>query len=79
MDTERAEARRKTTKLADKMLELSSRRFGEPEVGTTVLLTIPDVDKGRCEFPNHLCVVMENSACSMYKLQYFSKIIDMFT
>ena len=68
MDLERAEARRKTSQQADKMLELSSRRFGEAEVGTTVLLAIPDVDKGRCEFPNLLCVVLEKSAGGLYKL-----------
>ena len=49
------------------MLEKSRRRFGEAEVGQTVLLAIPDVDKGRCEFPNLKCVVLEKSAGGMYR------------
>ena len=49
MDDERGGARRKT---ADRWVEKSRNRYGEAEVGTTVLLTIPHVDKGRCELPN---------------------------
>ena len=35
--------------------------------GQTVLLAIPDVDKGRCEFPNLKCVVLEKNAGGMYR------------
>ena len=55
MDLERAEARRKTSQQADKMLELFRWRFGEAEVGTPVLLAISGVDKVCCMFPNLLC------------------------
>ena len=55
MDSEREDAKRKTQKQADKMLELSRRRFGEAEVGDTVLLAIPDLDRGRCEFSQDSC------------------------
>ena len=41
--------------------------FGEAEVGTTVLLAIPDVDKGRCELPNLKCVVLEKTGGGMYR------------
>ena len=41
--------------------------FGEAEVGTTVLLAIPDVDKGRCELPNLKCVVFEKTGGGMYR------------
>ena len=67
MDEERGDAKRKTGQQADRMLEKSRRRFGEAEVGQTVLLAIPDVDKGRCEFPNLKCVVLEKSAGGMYR------------
>ena len=39
----------------------------EAEVGTTVLLAIPDVDKGRCELPNLKCVVLEKTGGGMYR------------
>ena len=68
MDEERGGANRKTQKQAEKMLEMSKRRYGEVDVGSTVLLAIPDVDKGRCEFPNLKCVVLEKSNGGMYKL-----------
>ena len=42
-------------------MEKSRNRYGEAEVGTTVLLAIPDVDKGRCELPNLKCVVLEKT------------------
>ena len=65
MDSEREDARRKTRKQADKMLELSRyavtylfpydtitdflrKRFGETKAGDTVLLAIPDLDRGSC-------------------------------
>ena len=67
MDEERGDAKRKTGQQADRMLEKSRRRFGEAEVGQTVLLAIPDVDKGRSEFPNLKCVVLEKSAGRMYR------------
>ena len=64
MDDERGGARRKT---AERWVEKSRNRYGEAEVGTTVLLTTPDVDKGRCELPNLKCVVFEKTAGGMYK------------
>ena len=42
-------------------------RYGEAEVGATVLLAIPDVDKGRCELPNLKCVVLEKTGGGMYR------------
>ena len=64
MDDERGGARRKT---ADRWVEKSRNRYGEAEVGTTVLLAIPDVDKGRCELPNLKCVVLEKTGGGMYR------------
>ena len=44
MDNERGGARRKTAEQAERWLKKSRNRYGEAEVGTTVLLAIPDVD-----------------------------------
>ena len=52
---------------AERWLEKSRNRYGEAEVGTTVLLAIPDVDKGRCELPNLKCVVLEKTGGGMYR------------
>ena len=38
------------------MLEASTKRFGEAMVGDNVLLAIPDLDRGRCEFSNLMMV-----------------------
>ena len=67
MDEERGGAKRKTGEQAERMLEKSRSRYGEAEVGTTVLLAIPDVDKGRCELPNLKCVVLDKSEGGMYR------------
>ena len=60
-------ARRKTAEQAERWLEKSRNRYGEAEVGTTVLLAIPDVDKGRCGLPNLKCVVLEKTGGGMYR------------
>ena len=67
MDNEQGGARRKTAEQAERWLEKSRNRYGEAEVGTTVLLAIPDVDKGRCELPNLKCVVLEKTGGGMYR------------
>ena len=93
MDSEREDARRKTRKQADKMLELSRytvailnpydpiidflrKRFGEAKVGDTVLLAIPDVDRGRCEFANITALVLEVLDGGLYKLGCRSGVLD---
>ena len=78
MDSEREDAKRKTQKQADKMLELSRRRFGEAKVGDTVLLAIPDLDRGRCEFPNLTAIVVEVHDGGLYKLGCKTGILDSF-
>ena len=43
----------------DTITDFLRKRFGETKVGDTVLLAIPDLDRGRCEFPNLTAVVLE--------------------
>ena len=45
---ERQGAKRKQQQQADKMLEHSAKRFKPAMVGDTVLVPIPDLDRGRC-------------------------------
>ena len=58
------------------MLEMSAKRFGVASVGTTVLLSIPDIDRGRCEFPHLKAIVLEVSTGGMYKLGCLTGILD---
>ena len=67
VDDERYNVRRKTQKQADKMFDAFRERFGLAKVEETVLLAIPDLDRGRCEFPNLTAIVMEKHDCGLYK------------
>ena len=68
INKERSDARRKNQKQADTLREASRKRFGEAKIGDTVLLTIPDLDRGRCKFPNLTAIVMEVKDGGLYKL-----------
>ena len=46
-------------KQAERMLKNSLKRFPPAAVGDTVMVPIPDVDRGRAEFPNVKAVVIE--------------------
>jgi hypothetical protein len=51
IDNERKGAKRKQELQANKMLELSNERFKPAETDDTVLVPIPDLDRGRGEAP----------------------------
>ena len=59
MYLERSGAKRKQEKQANKMLELSNKRFKPAEIGDTVFVPIPDIDRGRCEAPNLKALVLD--------------------
>ena len=46
-------------KQAERMLKNSVKRFPPAAIGDTVMVPIPDVDRGRAEFPNVKAVVIE--------------------
>ena len=48
----------------------------EASVGDTVLLAIPDMDRGRCEFPHLKAVIIELKEGGLYKLGSKSGILD---
>ena len=50
------------------MLIKSTQRFEPAAVGTTVMVPVPDVDRGRCEFRNIKAVVLECMSNGLYKL-----------
>ena len=54
---QRVGAKRKQQEQANRMLENSAKRFKPAAVGDTVLVPIPDLDRGRCEYPNLKAVV----------------------
>jgi hypothetical protein len=58
---ERIGAKEQQKRQADKMLRNSEKRFQPMDVGSTVMIPLPDVDRGRAEFPNVKAVVMEVS------------------
>jgi hypothetical protein len=58
---ERNAAKIAQMKQAEKMLSSSAKRFPPQQIGATVMIPIPDVDRGRAEFGNVKAVVLEAS------------------
>ena len=50
------------------MLAKSARRYKVAAVGDSVIVHLPEVDRGRCEFPNVHAVVLSINEAGMYKL-----------
>ena len=50
------------------MLQKSARRYKQAQVGDSVMVHLPEVDRGRCEFPNVHAVVLGINESGMYKL-----------
>ena len=74
---QRQGAKRKEEEQANKMLERSAKRFKEAEVGDTVLVPIPDLDRGRCDYPNLKAIVLEKHPNgTLWKLGCRSGILD---
>lgn len=67
IDLERQGVKRKQTEQAEGMLAKSARRYGPADVGDNVRVFLAEVDRGRCEFPNVLAVIVSSSD-GMYKL-----------
>ena len=55
---QRAGAKHKQKENANKMLKESNKRFKPAELGDTVMIPIPDVDKGKIDQPNIPAVVI---------------------
>ena len=68
MDRERRGTKRKQEKQASDMLAKSARRYKQAKIGDSVMVHLPEVDRGRCEFPNVHAVVLEINEAGMYKL-----------
>ena len=65
MDSERRGTKRRQEEQAEDMLKRSARRY---KVGDSVMVHLPEVDRGRCEFPNVHAVVLSVNESGMYKL-----------
>ncbi|CAG5010243.1 unnamed protein product [Parnassius apollo] len=80
IDTNRKGANDSLTVQANKMTALSNRKFPQCKIGDTVRLKIPDVDRGRGDFPNVLMVVLECNDDGLYKLgNQFGTITELFS
>ena len=53
---------------AQSMLTKSARRYKQAKVGDSVMVHLPELDRGRCEFPNVHAVVLEINEAGLYKL-----------
>ena len=60
--------KRKQEQQAQEMLAKSARPYRQAKVGDSVMVYLPEVDRGRCEFPNAHTVVTEINEAGMYKL-----------
>ncbi|KAK9730635.1 hypothetical protein QE152_g14382 [Popillia japonica] len=64
---ERKRSRESLDKQAAKMLKLSNQKFSEVQVGTTVRVPIPDVDRARGS-PRNVLAVVSDVEDGLYKL-----------
>ena len=67
MDRERRGTKRKQEKQASDMLAKSARRYKQAKIGDSVMVHLPELERGRCEFPNVHAVVLEINEAGMYK------------
>ncbi|KAK3922746.1 SCAN domain-containing protein 3 [Frankliniella fusca] len=65
---ERSAASSSLKKQAEKMLKTSRQRFPPAAVGDTVIIPVPDVDRGRGDPRNVICVVVEVTEDNLYRL-----------
>ena len=68
IDNERRGTKRKQEEQAALMLQKSARRFKEAKIGDSVIVHLPEVDCGRCEFPNVHAIVLSINEAGLYKL-----------
>lgn len=68
IDTNRSCAKESLIQQALKMTVTSNEKFAACKVGDTVRVKIPDVDRGRGDFPNVLMAVVECADNGLYKL-----------
>ena len=68
MEQERRGTKRRQEEQATSMLQKSARRYKQAQVGDSVMVHLPEVDRGTCEFPNVHAVVLTINESGMYKL-----------
>ena len=65
---QRLGAKRKAEQQAEAMLKQSAKRYKPAQTGDSVMVPIPDVDRGRADFLNLKGVVMEANSSGLYKI-----------
>ena len=68
MEQERRGTKRRQEEQATSMLQKSARRYKQAQVGDSVMVHLPEVDRGRCEIPNVHAVVIELNEAGIYRL-----------
>lgn len=68
IDSQREASKQAQERQAEKMKSASVRRFKPAEVGDTVMVPIPLVDRGRAEFPNAKAVIISKVDGGLYQL-----------
>lgn len=58
------------------MMTLSNNKFPAVDVGVNVVISIPDVDKGKTDFPNLIGVVLEKTEHDLYRIGSKDGILD---
>ncbi len=61
-------AKRKQIQQAERMLACSAKRFKPAKAGDTVMVPIPEVDRGRAEFRNLKAVVLSAEENGLYRI-----------
>jgi hypothetical protein len=60
----RQDVTRNTQKQAERMMDQTARRLVYLAIGSTVMVPVPEIDRGRAEFPNIKSVVMKILVCT---------------
>ena len=57
------------------MLKKPARRYSPANIGDSVRVYLSEVDRGRCEFPNILAVIIDITSDVMFKLGTKERIL----
>ena len=60
---------------AEHILKNSARRYSPANIGDSVKVYLNEVDRGRCEFPNILAVIIDITSDGMFKLGTKERIL----
>ncbi|VVC29399.1 Hypothetical protein CINCED_3A009966 [Cinara cedri] len=74
--TIRKEALANSEKQAARIMTRSDKKFSAIDVGIDVVISIPDVDRGKTDLPNLIEVVLEKTEHGLYRIGTKDEILD---